>query len=132
MLKLSKKWDIALKAVSYCADKSGEKLQLSRIAQDIWVSELSLRQIIPDLAKSGILVAQQGRGGGIMFQKNPTLVSVYDVLFSVGENLGITDCTEGIFCPQEGSCYTTHILKNLQRGFISLLKLQTLDKVIKK
>ena len=131
MIKLSQTWDDALKAVCYIADREW-LVQIKDIAQDLKVSETCLRRIIADLNTGGILKTTQGRGGGVTLAKKMETVSVYDVFLAVGEEMGITDCTKDLHCENREDCYTTDVLGNLQRGFNALLKLQTLDKIIKK
>ena len=131
MIKLSQTWGDALKAGCYIADR-GEIVQIKDIVAHEWMSETSLRRIIPDLHKAGILIAKQWRGGGVMLGMNTNQISVYDILLAVWEELGLTDCTKDIYCERKDDCYTTDVLWNLQRGFNSLLKMQTLDKIVKK
>ncbi len=131
MIKLSQTWDDALKALCYIADR-GDLVQIKDIVAHEWMSETCLRRIIPDLHKAGILIAKQGRWGGVMLAVDPHQISLYDIFLAVGEEIGLTDCTKDIYCEKKDDCYTTDVLWNLQRGFNSLLKMQTLDKIIKK
>ena len=131
MIKLSQTWDDALKALCYIADRD-ELVQIKDIVAHEWMSETCLRRIIPDLHKAGILIAKQGRWGWVMLGMDTSQISVYDILSAVGEELWLTDCTKDIYCEKKSDCYTTDVLWNLQRGFNSLLKMQTLDKIIKK
>ncbi|MCD5374939.1 Rrf2 family transcriptional regulator [Candidatus Gracilibacteria bacterium] len=131
MIKLSQTGDDALKALCYIADK-GDLVQIREIVESQGMSETCLRRIIPDLHKAGILIAKQGRGGGVMLASDASQISLYDIFLAVGEEIGITDCTKDIYCEKKSDCYTTDVLGNLQRGINSLLKMQTLDKIIKK
>lgn len=131
MIKLSQTWDDALKAICYIADRRN-MVQIKDIVAHEWMSETCLRRIIPDLHKAGILIAKQWRGGWVMLGMDASQISVYDVLLAVWEELWLTDCTKDIYCEKKDDCYTTDVLWNLQRGFNSLLKMQTLDKIIKK
>ena len=132
MIKLSKTWDSALKALGYIADRSPELVQIKDISMDQGISESHLRLVIADLANAGIVLTKQGRYGGVELAKPPEKITVFDILLAVWEELGITDCTKDIYCEKKTDCYTTDVLWNLQRWFNSLLKLHTLDKVIKK
>jgi Rrf2 family nitric oxide-sensitive transcriptional repressor len=131
MIKLSKTGDYALKAICYIADKQ-ELVHIKDISIDQDISEALLRRIIANLEKAHILQTTKGRNGGVALAKKPYQISVYDILEAVGEELGLTDCTKDIYCDKKSDCYTTDVMGNLQRGFNSLLKLNTLDKIIKK
>ncbi len=132
MIKLSKTWDTALKALCYIADHSSELVQIKDIAIDQDISESHLRLVITDLSHAGIIETKQGRHGGVQLLKQPELITIFDILVAVWEELGITDCTKDIYCDKKTDCYTTDVLGSLQKGFNSLLKLHTLDKIIKK
>ncbi|MCH2188272.1 Rrf2 family transcriptional regulator [Candidatus Gracilibacteria bacterium] len=132
MIKLSKTGDIALKALCYIAQKHPERVQIKEIASDQDLSESHLRQIIVDLSHAAMVETKQGRNGGVRLLQNPNQVSIYDIFGAVGEEMGITDCTKDIYCDKKDSCITTNVLGNLQKGFNSLLKLHTLDKIIQK
>ncbi len=129
MIKLSQTWDDALKALCYIADRD-ELVQIKDIVIDQWMSEACLRRIIPDLHKAGIILSKQGRGGWVMLAVPPSQISLYDIFLAVGEEIGITECTRDEYCEKKDNCYTTDALGHLQRGINSLLKMQTLDKIV--
>lgn len=131
MIKLSQTWDDALKAVCYIADR-WDLVQIRDIVSHEGMSETCLRRIIADLNTGWILKTTQGRWWWVKLVKEPRFISIYDVFLAVGEEMGITDCTRDMHCDKKDDCYTTDVLWNLQRGFNSLLKMQTLDKIIKK
>lgn len=130
MIRLSKKWSYALKAVIYMAQRKDERVKISDISQSSGISEWMVRRIVADLEKVHIVETVKGRNGGVRLGKNPSQISVYDILDSVWEELGITECTRGEFCERIGDCSTTYLLWNLQKWFHSLLKINTLDKII--
>lgn len=131
MIKLSRTWDDALKAICYIADR-GQLVQIKDIVAHEGMSETCLRRIIADLNTGGILKTTQGRGGWVRLAKAPESISVYDIFLAVWEEMNMTDCTRWDLCDKQATCYTTDVMWNLQRGFTTLLKLQTLDKIIGK
>lgn len=130
MIKLSQTWDDALKALCYIADRDS-LVQIKDIVAAQWMSETCLRRIVADLNRAWILNTKQWKWWGVILAKAKETISIYDVFLAVGEEMGITDCTKDLYCDKKQDCYTTDVLWNLQRGFNSLLKLQTLDKIIK-
>ncbi len=132
MIKLSKKWDYWLKAISYMAQSQDKVLKISEISQTLEISEAFLRKIINNFERWNLIKTIKGRNGGVYIEKNLQEISLYDILSSLGEDLFITSCTSGQYCKNEDSCVTTNVLKSLQKWFSSLLKLYTLDKIIKK
>lgn len=132
MIKLSQTGDDALKALCYIADMHPKVVQIKEIVTSQGMSESCLRLIIADLNRAGIIQSKQGRNGGLTLGKSASKISLYDIFLAVGEEIGITDCTKNIYCEKKENCYTTDVLGNLQRGFHSLLKIYTLDKILKK
>lgn len=132
MIKLSKKWDYWLKAISYLAQFEKEVVKISDISKNLWISETFLRRIINDFEKAKLIKTIKWRNGGVCIEKELKEISLYDIFSSLWEDLFITNCTSWEFCKNENNCITTQILKSLQKWFSSLLKLYTLDKIIKK
>lgn len=132
MIKLSKKWWYALKAVIYIAEKNDELIKIIDISKDLDISESLLRRIVSELDKSWILITLKWRTGWVKIWMELNDISVYDILNSVGEELWVSDCTKWIYCDKRDWCKTTDLLWNLQKSFNWILKLQTLDKIIKK
>ena len=130
MIRLSKKWSYALKSVIYVA-KNNEFVKITDISHSADISEGMVRRIVADLEKSGILTTVKWRNGGVKLWKKIHEISVYDILYSIWEELWITECTRWEFCDIVDDCSTTSLLWNLQKWFHSLLKLNTLDKIIK-
>ncbi len=132
MIKLSKKWSYAIKAVIYIAEKYSKLQKIQDISKELDISESLLRRIIAELDKSGILITTKGREWWVMLGMEIKDISIYDILNSIWEELGVSDCTKWIICKNSDNCNTTILFSNLQKSFNWILKLQTLDKIIKK
>ena len=132
MLKLSKKWWYALKAVIYIAERDPELLKINDLSEDLHISESLLRRIISDLDKSWILMTQKGRMWWVKLWMELNHISIYDILNSVWEELWITECTKWAVCHNADICNTSDLLVNIQKSFNGILKLNTLDKIINK
>lgn len=131
MIKLSQTWYYALHAVTYVAQKKWELVTIRDIS--IWenISEPLLRRIIAQLEKAHILKTVRGRSWGVLLAIESSRISLYDILFAVGEELGVRDCTKWVYCSNKDQCSTTDVLGQIQKWFNSLLKINTLDKFIK-
>ncbi len=132
MIKLSKKWDYGLKAMVYLAKSQKDLVKISEISQDLHISEGFLRRIINDLEKSQLIFTLKWRNWGVRLGKIPEKICLYDIFFSLWEELHITDCTAWVYCENKQNCITTDVLWWLQKWFNTLLHLYTLDKIIKK
>jgi Rrf2 family protein len=130
MLKLSKKWSYAIKAIIYIA-QIWEIIKVSKIAKDQDISESLLRRIIADLEKKDLLITIKGRNGWVKLWKETNKISAYEILDAVWEELWIRNCTKWLFCSNTDNCTTINFYNNLQTWFNSLLKMYTLDKIMK-
>lgn len=130
MLKLSKKWSYAIKAIIYIA-KAWEVVKVSQIAKSEKIPESLLRRIIANLEKTWTLFTIKWRNGGVKLWKEINKISAYEILHSVWEELAIRDCTWWIECSNTQNCTTVNFYSTLQTWFNSLLKMYTLDKIMK-
>ncbi|MDD3145074.1 MAG: Rrf2 family transcriptional regulator [Candidatus Gracilibacteria bacterium] len=132
MIKLSTKGDYAIKTIIYLLKNNDSLVKISSISTSQKISESLLRRVVADMERSSIIETIKGRNGGIKISKPLNSISVYDVLLSVGEELGISDCTKGLSCDNHNNCQTTDLYNLLQKGFNGVLKVYTLDKLQKK
>ena len=130
MIKLSKKWSYALKAVIYIA-KAQDLVHLADISESEDISLSMLRRIIANLEKAWVLETIKWRNWWIKLWKKVHQISVYDILFAVWEELWLTDCTKWLECDKQNNCSTEVLMWWLQKGFNTLLHIYTLDKIIK-
>lgn len=131
MIKLSKKWDYWLKSIIYLANRHWSLVKISDISRELSISETFLRRIIADFEKNSMLDTVKGRNGWVILKKELSSISLYDIFFSLWEDLNVSNCSTWNFCEKSKSCITTDIFKNLQKSFSWILKLYTLDKIIK-
>lgn len=131
MIKLSNKWDYAMKTVIYLWKNKDKLSKISDISLSQNISESLLRRIVADLERGWIINTVKGRNGGIKLSNDLSKITVYDILFSVWEELWISDCTKWISCDKKPNCSTTDIYTLIQKWLNWILKLYTLDKIIK-
>lgn len=131
MINLSKKWSYSIKAVLFVA-KKGIQTNIEEISLVQNIPKSILRRIIADLEKTWIIKTIKWRNGWIILWRDLNKISLFDILLASQEKLWISNCTKWEFCDNLAICDTSNIMLNLQKWFDSLLKLYTLDKIIKK
>jgi Rrf2 family protein len=132
MIKLSKKWNYALKSVIYIAHNYPDLLTIKNISEKLNISESLLRRIVAELEKWLILETVKWRFWWVKIKKDFEKISIFDILVSVWEDMTISSCTSWEKCENQKTCLTSNIFSNLQRWLHSMLKMQTLDKIISK
>ena len=131
MIKLSTKWDYALKAVIYLLNNADKKVKIGEISNNRDISESLLRRIIADLEKWKIITTYKWRNWWIQISKDFKNISIYDVLLAVWEELWVSNCSMWFSCENAEECSTSYLYNELQKWFNGILKLYTLDKIKK-
>ncbi len=130
MLKLSKKWDYAIKTIIFLAKNKEDNFTIKQISEALEISESFLRRVVADLKREKFLESKQGRAGWIQIIKDFSKISLYDILACIWEDLGVADCTSWEFCDKKHNCDTTNIYNNLQKWLNWFLKIYTIDKLL--
>lgn len=131
MINLSKTGSYALKAVIYLANHSDKLFTIKEISSNLNISEALLRRIMANLEQANIIKSIKWRNWGVKLAKELSQINIYDILKASWENMNISDCTGWLECSNIDNCSTTGLLNNIQKWFNTLLKMQTLDKIIK-
>jgi len=131
MIKISKKWDYILKAIIFLASNKNKVYKIQDIALKLNIPLSLLRKLLNDSEKNNIIKSIKWRNWWVFFDRDLKEVSVYDILFSIKEDLNISNCSWWIPCSNIENCNTTKVFLWLQKWFTALLKLYTLDKIIK-
>lgn len=95
VLNISEGASIAMHALIHLAEKKGEPVSNSAIAEAFNVSANHSSKIMQRLLKSGFVTAVRGPGGGYTLSKQPSEVSLLDVYSAIDGKLSNTGCLFG-------------------------------------
>ena len=84
MFRLSKKSDYGLIALRHLAQHHEESVSAREIAALYHIPAELLAKVLQRLARKGLLVSQQGINGGYILAKDPSAISIVDVVESAG------------------------------------------------
>lgn len=118
-MKLSTKGRYGLRAVLDIALNSNddEAVALSTIAERQSISISYLEQLIAKLKKAGIVTSTRGAKGGYVLAKDPSILSVGEILRALEGNLDPVDCAEIIggdsTCNASDVCVTKYVWKRI-------------------
>jgi len=107
MLRLSKKADYALMAMSHLARKQGGAASTSArdIAERYDIPIELMAKVLQRLVRTGLLVSTQGTRGGYTLSRPSGLISVADVIQAIDGPFTVTACsTEKHDCEQYTKC----------------------------
>ncbi len=98
----------------------GQPTQIKDIARRQKISQRYLEQIFNKLLKSGLLKSRRGPRGGYMLARDPSEISVGDIISAAQGPIVPVRCLtedekEREDCPIYSSCITRHVWKETQR-----------------
>lgn len=130
MLKLSKRTDYGLMAISYIASHQadGHTVNTKEIAATHNIPAELLAKILQTLAKRGLIASLNGPKGGYVLTRDPATISVAEVLMAIEGPIGIAECyqSRNSQCDQLEKCSIRDPVEKIQRRIIKLLDTMTL------
>ncbi|GMR19164.1 MAG: Rrf2 family transcriptional regulator [Patescibacteria group bacterium] len=103
---LTTRGDYGLLLVTYLAREPREEpISLSEIASHFGLSQSFLEQIAADLRRARLIFARRGKDGGYFLVRDPSLISVIEVLEALEGPLQVVSCQDGT-CLVSENCST--------------------------
>jgi len=131
MLKLSKKADYGLIAVKHLAMCNGQGAQSAAdIAEAYSISGPLMAKVLQKLAKSGLLDAHHGSGGGYTLARDPETLTALEVISAIEGPLFITSCiTSRGACEQTPKCTVREPLRRVNESILQVLGSVTISQL---
>ena len=101
---LSQTVEYALRAVVYLATQPGKPATTEEVAGRTRVPAAYLAKILQGLSRSGLVRSQRGVGGGVTLDRDPALLTIFDVVNAVEPIQRIRGCPLGLTMTREGLC----------------------------
>ncbi|MFP4529418.1 MAG: RrF2 family transcriptional regulator [Candidatus Kapaibacterium sp.] len=92
MLRLSKKVEYAILALQYMGARKGELVSAKEMSEFLNISFEFLSKTLQALMKGGLVKSQQGIKGGYQMTRDPSEISIADVIRSVDGKTGLVEC----------------------------------------
>ena len=92
-------------------NSAGFPVQVKDIAERQQIPIKYLEQIFHKLKKADFIKSERGPGGGYVLTKDPSEISIWDIMLAVKEDTNLVPCVcssseDGITCAMEGQCVT--------------------------
>jgi Rrf2 family protein len=121
MFQLSKKADYGLIALKHLAQHSEASISAREIAAEYRIPSELLAKILQRLARKGLVVSQQGTRGGYVLARDPSKISIVDVIEALDGPIGITPCERGSSCEQLDRCSVKDPLMAVRAKMVRIL-----------
>ncbi|MBO4291426.1 MAG: Rrf2 family transcriptional regulator [Lachnospiraceae bacterium] len=132
-MKISTRGRYSLRMMIDLAQHFGDGyIALKDISERQDISKKYLEQIIPFLNRSGLLLTNRGHMGGYQLSRDPSEITVLDILVSAEGSLAPVSCMENDpnLCEKCDSCLTLPLYEGLYRVVTDYLHSITLQDVI--
>jgi FeS assembly SUF system regulator len=121
MLRLSKKADYALMAVTHLAIREGSS-SAREIAEQYNIPIELLAKVLQRLTRRGLLTSQQGTRGGYQLSRPAVTISVADVIHAIDGPVAVTACSSHAGrCGQFENCNVRDPLWRIREIIVSAL-----------
>ena len=107
-------------------------INLADISSRQEISLSYLEQLFSRLRKRGLVSSARGPGGGYLLGRNPTEISVSDVIAAVDESVDATRCGGQKNCQHDDRCLTHDLWEELSRQITDFLQGITLDDLVQR
>ncbi len=98
--------------------------------QDISLSYLE--QLFAKLRRSNLVASVRGPGGGYVLNKDPSLLSVGEIIAAVNENIDATKCNGKADCSGGQRCLTHNLWEDLSERISDFLNAISLHELMQK
>ena len=102
-MRLAEYTDYTLRVLMYCAARPQQLVTISELAERHELSRNHLMKIVTDLGRQGVLETTRGRGGGLRLLKDPSKISIGDVVRASETDFRLVEC----FDPATSQCTLT-------------------------
>jgi len=133
MLKLSKKIDYGLMAISHIAYRGDDNkiVNTKRIAEEYSIPVELLAKILQKMAKGGLITSLNGPKGGYVLARPPGDITIGEVVKAIEGPIELVDCYRAgeTDCQQLGKCSVRRPIRRIQDSISRLLDSMTIEEI---
>lgn len=132
MLKLSKKIDYGLIAISHIAYQGDDKrVNARKIASKHHIPTEILAKVLQKMAREGLIDSQNGPKGGYVLARSPEKITVGEVIRAIDGPVGLVDChrEDGNGCQQIATCMVRLPIQGIQDRISRMLDSITIEQI---
>jgi Rrf2 family nitric oxide-sensitive transcriptional repressor len=120
--------DYALRVLLYLRVAPGRQGSVAEIAESHAISRHHLVKVVQRLAGAGIVVTVRGRGGGVRLERDPSGITVGEVMRTMETDFAVVECLgPARFCRVAGVCGGRDVFARALDAYFAVLDDATLD-----
>lgn len=132
-MRLTSFTDYAVRVLIYAAKKGGELSSIKEVSESYQISSNHLMKVVHVLGKGGYLHTVRGKNGGFCLGKEPSEISIGDLIRYTEDDLNIVECLSHKKgrCALIENCKFANIMKEALGAFLSVADSYTLEDIVK-
>lgn len=124
--------DYAIRSILFLVENRGRLATKSEIAKAVDAPELFVAKILQRLVKASVLVSVRGIHGGFSLAREPSSISLLDVLGASQASLAFRPCvTNPRACALQDTCPSRPVWLKIYENTVNELRQSTFDKLAK-
>ncbi len=129
---MTRECDYALVVLVFLAGRQHQRMSCGEIASALNIPSDFLAKILPKLCRAGFVGSKEGAGGGYELAKNPSTITLADVLRATDNPLQLVECAEGeaCRCPRHSVCAILESMQTLHRRLTAMFEGMTVADLI--
>ncbi len=130
-MKLTTKGRYAIVAmIDIALYTSNKPISLSEISKRQNISLSYLEQLFSKLKTKSLVKSVKGPGGGYKLDRNPSKITLFEIITAVDENMDQTQCGGAMNCNNDKPCLTHYVWTDLTKQINDYMKGVSLGDVI--
>lgn len=122
--------DYALRVLMYLRVAPGRRGSIAEIARAHRISRNHLDKVVQRMGAADLVRTSRGRGGGVQLVRDPTTITVGDVMRAMEDDFAVVECLgPARFCRVAGVCGARSVFAAALDSYFSVLDSATLDDV---
>jgi Rrf2 family transcriptional regulator, nitric oxide-sensitive transcriptional repressor len=122
--------DFALRVLLYLRVAPGRQGSVAEIAEAHDVSRHHLVKVVQHLAAAEIVATSRGRGGGVRLVRDPSSISVGEVIRAMEKDFAVVECLgPARFCRVAGVCGARNVFSRALDAYFEVLDRSSLEDI---
>jgi Rrf2 family nitric oxide-sensitive transcriptional repressor len=122
--------DFALRVLMYLRVAPGRRGSTADIAAAHRISHNHLDKVVRRMGEAGLVATLRGRGGGVRLTRDPSTITVGDVMRAMEDDFAVVECLgPARYCQVAGVCGARSVFARALTAYFAVLDDATLDDV---
>src|SRR6476646_7781860 len=122
--------DLALRVLMYLRVAPGRRGSIADIAAAHRVSHTHLDKVVRRMSEAGLVATLRGRGGGVHLTREPSTITVGDVMRAMEDDFAVVECLgPARYCQVAGVCGARSVFARALSAYFGVLDGATLEEI---